>query len=73
MSFSERLTERKKAYKSTVDCDLTRRRREDDLVQIRKKEKDEQVSRRRRLVEFSSDIADEEKSTPAGFEIAICM
>jgi importin subunit alpha-1 len=73
MSFSDRLIERKKTYKSTVDGDLTRRRREDELVQIRKKEKDEQVSRRRRLVVFSSDIADGEKSTPAGFEIAICM
>jgi hypothetical protein len=56
MSFSERISERRRAFKSTVDTDDARRRREDEAVQIRKKERDEQMARRRRLVELSSDI-----------------
>jgi hypothetical protein len=56
MSFSERIHERRRTFKSTVDTDDARRRREDEAVQIRKKDKEEQMARRRRLVELSSDI-----------------
>ncbi len=59
MSFADRLGERKKAYKSTVDTNNTRRRREDEAIQIGKREKDEQVARRRRLIEQSSDFNDD--------------
>ena len=56
MTFSDKISERRRAYKNTVDNDDARRRREDEAIQIRKKEKEEQMSRRRRLVELSSDV-----------------
>ena len=56
MSFSDRISERRRTFKSTVDTEDARRRREDEAVQIRKKEKEEQMARRRRLIELSSDI-----------------
>jgi len=58
-SFNDRINERRKAFKSTVDGEDTRRRREDEAVQIRKKEKEEQMARRRKLVELSSEITGE--------------
>lgn len=58
MAFRERLNERRKTFKQKVDVFESRRRREDEACQIRKREKDEQMSRRRRLVELSSDICD---------------
>lgn len=56
MTFSERIHERRKAFKNIGDTDDIRRRREDETVQIRKKDKEEQIARRRKLVELSSDI-----------------
>jgi hypothetical protein len=55
-SFTDRISERRKTFKNTVDNEDTRRRREEEAVQIRKKEKEEQMARRRKLVELSSDI-----------------
>ena len=55
-TFNDRISERRKTFKSTVDSADARRRREDEAVQIRKREKEEQISRRRKLVELSSDI-----------------
>ena len=55
-AFNDRISERRKTFKSTTDNSDARRRREDEAVQIRKKEKEEQMSRRRKLVELSSDI-----------------
>ena len=59
MSFADRLGERRRAYKSTTDTTDNRRRREDEAIQIAKREKDDQVARRRRLIEFSADVNDE--------------
>ena len=59
MSFADRLGERKKAYKSTTDTTHSRRRREDEAIQIGKREKDDQVARRRRLVEITSDVIED--------------
>jgi hypothetical protein len=58
MTFVERLSERRKTFKQRVDLSDTRRRREDEASQIRKKEKDEQIFRRRRLAELGSDICE---------------
>ena len=59
MSFQDRLGCRRKAYKSTVDSADSRRRREDEAIQIGKRDKDDQVARRRRLVEMSASIEDD--------------
>ena len=59
MSFADRLGDRRKAYKSTTDTNNSRRRREDEAIQIGKRDKDDQVARRRRLVEISSDMNDD--------------
>ena len=56
MTFAERINERRRTFKNTGDSDDVRRRREEEAIQIRKKEKDEQIFRRRRLAELSSDI-----------------
>ena len=55
-AFNDRISERRKTFKTTVDTADARRRREDEALQIRKKEKEEQMFRRRKLVELSSDI-----------------
>lgn len=59
MSFQDRIGSRRKAYKNTVDSADNRRRREDEAIQIGKRDKDEQVARRRRLVEMCADIDDD--------------
>ena len=56
MSFQDRLGCRRKAYKSTVDSVDSRRRREDEAIQIGRRDKDDQVARRRRLAEISADL-----------------
>ena len=56
MTFTDRINERRKTFKNIGDVDEVRRRREVETVQIRKKEKDEQLAQRRKLIELSSDI-----------------
>ena len=55
-AFNDRISERRRTFKNTGDGVDARRRREDEALQIRKREKEEQMSRRRKLVELSSDI-----------------
>lgn len=45
--FSERLTQRQKAFKKGVDADEARRKREDQTVQLRKQAKDEALQKKR--------------------------
>jgi len=46
-SFEDRVQERRRNFKKGVDCDDARRNREDEAVQLRKKDKEEQLNKKR--------------------------
>ncbi|KAF4655989.1 Importin alpha subunit (Karyopherin alpha subunit) (Serine-rich RNA polymerase I suppressor protein) [Perkinsus chesapeaki] len=56
-NIEDRIAARRKNYKKTGDFEDSRRRREDEAVQIRKAEKEKQLAHRRRMDVGSSDDA----------------
>lgn len=46
-----RISERQRSFKKGIDADLTRRRREDTTVQIRKTIKEDRLNQRRRIMD----------------------
>eukprot|EP00397_Hematodinium_sp_SG-2012_P011805 GEMP01011953.1.p1 GENE.GEMP01011953.1~~GEMP01011953.1.p1 ORF type:complete len:526 (+),score=162.52 GEMP01011953.1:120-1697(+) len=46
-TFEERVQERRRNFKKGVDCEDARRNREDEAVQLRKKDKEEQLAKKR--------------------------
>lgn len=50
-SSSMRISERQRSFKKGIDADLTRRRREDTTVQIRKTIKEDRLNQRRRIMD----------------------
>jgi len=45
---NQRMNDRRRNFKKTIDADDFRRQREDETVQIRKKEKENELERKRR-------------------------
>ncbi|KAG9457772.1 hypothetical protein H6P81_002280 [Aristolochia fimbriata] len=59
---------RKKAYKTGVDADEARRRREDNLVEIRKSKREDNLLKKRREVLLQSQQPGEASQVPANIE-----
>ncbi|KAG1338827.1 Importin subunit alpha-4 [Cocos nucifera] len=65
-----RMDVRKKAYKAGVDADKARRRREDNLVEIRKNRREDNLlkKRRERLLEAGQQASEPPSQAPSGVE-----
>ncbi|XP_077231968.1 importin subunit alpha-4-like [Tasmannia lanceolata] len=65
---SSRSDVRKKSYKTGVDADEARRRREDNLVEIRKNKREDNLLKKRREGFLQSQQSFENPLTPSGIE-----
>jgi len=65
LSFESRMDERKKTFKKGVDGDDARRRREDEALSLRKAKKDEQLRKKRMMVDPENKENGQENMAPA--------
>lgn len=65
---------RKKAYKTGVDAEEARRRREDNLVEIRKNKREDNLLKKRReaLLQSAAATTAAQVGPPAGMEKKVC-
>ncbi|RLN91498.1 hypothetical protein BBJ28_00018558 [Nothophytophthora sp. Chile5] len=56
MNGTERLAERMRSFKKGIDTDVTRRRRGETTIQIRKNMREERLNQRRRIMSTVSDL-----------------
>ncbi|RLN93753.1 hypothetical protein BBJ28_00018609 [Nothophytophthora sp. Chile5] len=56
MNATERLAERMRSFKKGIDTDVTRRRRGETTIQIRKNMREERLNQRRRMMSTVSDL-----------------